>query len=48
MENGIKLGKRGPQKCDKKKDDPQVWATYPLLTTLTEREKNLNTKPVIT
>jgi len=43
--NGIKLG---PPKCDKK-DDPQVWAASFLhLITLTEREKNLNPKAMIT
>ena len=32
-----------------KKDDPQVWATsFPHLITLTHREKNLNTKAMIT
>jgi len=34
---------------DKKKDDPQVWATsFPNLITLTKREKNLNPKAMIT
>jgi len=32
-----------PPKCNKK-DDPQVWATFLHLLTLTKREKNLNPK----
>jgi len=37
-----------PLKCDKK-DNPKVWATsFPHLITLTEKEKNLNPKAVIT
>jgi len=37
-----------PPKCDKK-EDPQVWATsFPHLLTLTQKEKKLNPKPLIT
>ena len=37
-----------PPKCDKK-EDPQVWATsFPHLLTLTQKEKKLNTKAMIT
>ena len=37
-----------PQKCNKK-EDPQVWATsFPHLLTLTQKEKNLNLKAMIT
>ena len=37
-----------PPKCDKK-EDPQVWATsLPHLLTLTQKEKKLNPKAMIT
>jgi len=37
-----------PPKCDKK-EDPQVWATsFPHLLTLTQKEKKLNPKAMIT
>ena len=41
-------GRLRPPKCEKK-EDPQVWATsFPHLLTLTQKEKNLNPKVMIT